>query len=78
MVIIKEKYRKPKTKLENLLSNSPENIFVSAFSNYTHYNLYINEKKIEGDFINPYSEHIFNAETYTKITEENIKAFLYE
>ena len=23
MVIIKEKYRKPKTKLENLLSNSP-------------------------------------------------------
>lgn len=44
MVIIKEKYRKPKTKLENLLSNSPENIFVSAFSNYTHYDLYINEK----------------------------------
>ena len=28
MVIIKEKYRKPKTKLENLLSNSPENIFL--------------------------------------------------
>lgn len=78
MVIIKEKYRKPKTKLENLLSNSPENIFVSSFSNYTHYNLYINEKKIEGDFINPYGEHIFNAETYTEITEENIKAFLYE
>lgn len=47
MVIIKEKYRKPKTKLENLLSNSPENIFVSAFSNYTHYNLYINEKKLK-------------------------------
>lgn len=47
MVIIKEKYRKPKTKLENLLSNSPENIFVSAFSNYTHYDLYINEKKLK-------------------------------
>lgn len=47
MVIIKEKYRKPKTKLENLLSNSPENIFVSAFSNYTYYNLYINEKKLK-------------------------------
>lgn len=47
MVIIKEKYRKLKTKLENLLSNSPENIFVSAFSNYTHYNLYINEKKLK-------------------------------
>ena len=47
MVIIKEKYRKPKTKLENLLSNSQENIFVSAFSNYTHYNLYINEKKLK-------------------------------
>ena len=44
VVIIKERYRKPKTKLENLLSNSPENIFVFAFSNYTHYNLYINEK----------------------------------
>ena len=39
VVIIKEKYRKPKTKLENLLSNSPENIFISAFSNYTNYNL---------------------------------------
>ena len=47
MVIIKEKYRKPKTKIENLLSNSPENIFVSDFSNYTHYNLYINEKKLK-------------------------------
>ena len=47
VVIIKEKYRKPKTKLENLLSNSPENIFVSDFSNYTHYNLYINEKKLK-------------------------------
>ena len=47
MVIIKEKYRKPKTKLENLLSNSPENIVVSAFSNYTPYNLYINEKKLK-------------------------------
>ena len=47
VVIIKEKYRKPKTKLENLLSNSPENIFVSAFSNYTHYNLYINKKKLK-------------------------------
>ena len=35
-------------------------------------------KKIEGDFINPYGEHIFNAETYTEIMEENIKAFLYE
>ena len=78
MVTLKEKYRKPKTKLENLLSNSPENIFVSAFSNYTHYDLYINEKKIEGDFINPYGEHIFNAETYTEITEKDIKAFLYE
>lgn len=78
VVIIKEKYRNPKTKLENLLSNSPENIFVSAFSNYTCYDLYINGKQIEGDFINPYGEHIFNAETYTEITEETIKAFLYE
>ena len=39
MVIIKEKYRKPKTKLENLLSNSPENIFVSAFK--AHSKVYI-------------------------------------
>lgn len=77
MVVIKEKYKKPKTKLENLLSNSPENIFVSAFSNYVHYDLYINGKQIEGDFINPYGEHIFNAETYTEIIEETIKAFLY-
>ena len=40
MVIIKEKYRKPKTKLENLLSNSPENIFVSAFQ-IIHITIYI-------------------------------------
>lgn len=77
-VTLKEKYRKPKTKLENLLSNSLENIFVSAFSNYTHYDLYINGKQIKGDFINPYDEHIFNAEIYTEIIEETIKAFLYE
>lgn len=75
VVVIKEKYTKPKTKLENLLSNSPENIFVSAFSNYTYYDLYINGIKVDGEFINPYGDHIFDAETYKEITEETIKLF---
>lgn len=74
MVVIKSK---PKTKLETLLSNSPENIFVSAFSNYTHYDLYINGIKVNREFINPYGDHIFDAETYKEITEETMKAFLY-
>lgn len=76
MVVIKDR-KEELTLVEKLISPDPNNVFTSLPPEYCiYYDLYVNGRKVIGDFINPYGERILYADTFKEITEEDIKNFL--
>lgn len=77
VVVIKDK--PPKIRLEELLRMFPGNYLTFLPPEFsTCYDLYINGEKIDGDYLLVDRDKILDAETYSEITEDDIKHHLVD